>query len=232
LPAFVVVVVPDHRSLLCSRVSSSSLRSNGLILSMGKGFNRAKNNQAKLAKKVAVIGKQKAENDDVDVDDDDDDKKKKKNDRDLFDRLLKTTKGAIPSEMDIESPFIGPIKVGQGPKQKIKKPKPPKHQLEKPSLTQQQKEEKISQRQFFEALVDVETSKALGAIGAAQLVPWVPPYLTDCLVVLADPRIRSGDLRQTMKYLISNLQDHPDKFSLQQQQVAFVTADSVQEIRS
>lgn len=201
------------------RSCTASLRSpHCVVLPMGKGFNRAKNKQAELAKKMA-IAKKKPEDD---VDD------KTQKDRELFEKLLTTTKGAIPTEMDTDSEFIAPIKAGQGQKQKIKKPKPPNPAKEL-SSREKKEEEKVSQRQFFEALVDVETSHALGAIGAAQLVPWVPPYLTDCLVVFADPRTNSGDLRRTLKYLASNLRDKPDKVT---QQVVFVTADSAQETRS
>jgi hypothetical protein len=68
----------------------------------------------------------------------------------------------------------------------------------------------VAKRIHFEQLVAMETMSSssqqpLGPIGAAQLVPWVPPYLTNYLVVLADPRKQSGDLRQTIAYLASNL---------------------------
>jgi hypothetical protein len=57
----------------------------------------------------------------------------------------------------------------------------------------------------FETLISLETSRALGPMEAAKLVPWVPPYLSDYMIVLADPRQQSGDLRQAMAYLASNM---------------------------
>ncbi|KAG7353470.1 hypothetical protein IV203_002825 [Nitzschia inconspicua] len=182
---------------------------------MGKGFNRAKNKQAELAKKLATARKEQKEDD------------TKKKDKDLFERLLTSTRGAIPTENDTESAFIAPIKVGQGPKHKVKTAKTPKPTAPPPK--EDKEDEMVAQRQFFEQLIDLETSNALGPIGAAHLVPWVPPYLTDCLVVFADPRATSGDLRQTIKYLTSNLREQSDKFW---KQVSFVTVDSVPEMRS
>jgi hypothetical protein len=67
----------------------------------------------------------------------------------------------------------------------------------------------VAKRIHFEQLFSMEnmasSSQPLGPIGAAQLVPWVPPYLTNYLMVLADPRKHSGDLRQAILYLTSNL---------------------------
>jgi hypothetical protein len=65
----------------------------------------------------------------------------------------------------------------------------------------------IARRPDFEPLVSLETTLPLGPMGAAQLVPWVPPYGTKCLVAIADPRKQSGDLRQTILYLNANLED-------------------------
>ncbi|KAG7359636.1 AhpC/TSA family protein [Nitzschia inconspicua] len=151
----------------------------------------------------------------------------KKKDKDLFERLLTSTRGAIPTENDTESAFIASIKVDQGPKHKVKTAKTPKPTIKTPK--EDKEDEMVAQREFFERLIYLETSNALGSIGAAQLVPWVPPYLTDCLVVFADPRSSSGDLRQAIKYLTSNLYEQSDKFW---KQVVFVTVDSVPEMRS
>jgi hypothetical protein len=135
---------------------------------------------------------------------------KETQDRELFAKLLSTTRGAIPTDKDTDAAFILPMTAGKT-KAKIKqKPPPSLTKVEKPpsakELQQKQDEAKTSQRVHFESLVDVVTSRPLGAIGAAQLVPWVPPYLTDCLIVLVDPRANSGDLRQALKYVTSNLQ--------------------------
>ena len=85
------------------------------------------------------------------------------------------------------------------------------------------KEGDTAKRRHFEPLVSLETSQPLGAMGAAQLVPWVPPYLTSYLVVLADPRKQSGDLRQSIQYLTANLSSEILS------QVIVVTADPTDE---
>jgi hypothetical protein len=53
----------------------------------------------------------------------------------------------------------------------------------------------VAKRRHFEALICSTTKQPLGPMSAAQLVPWVPPYLSRSLIVLADPRKRSSDLR-------------------------------------
>jgi hypothetical protein len=58
-----------------------------------------------------------------------------------------------------------------------------------------------AQRRDFELLIEVETSKPLGPMKAASLVPWVPPFLSNYLVVLADPRRQSTDLYKSIQYL-------------------------------
>lgn len=78
-------------------------------------------------------------------------------------------------------------------------------------------------RRSFESLVSCDTGNALGPIAAAQLVPWVPPYLNDFLIVVADPRTQSGDLRQGVKYMLSNV----EKDILEN--IIVVNADSVVE---
>jgi len=60
-----------------------------------------------------------------------------------------------------------------------------------------------SRRRDFELLTNVTSGIPLGAMQAAQLVPWVPPFVTDYLVVVADPRPRSLDLRRAIEYLHS-----------------------------
>lgn len=181
---------------------------------MGKGFNRAKNKQAELARKLEVARKGKEngtqkENQPNEKTDDGNGL-----DRELFEKLLTTTKGAVPG-------------IGRERRKKDKKPKPPlKTKVEKDEWN-----EKISQRSFFEDLIDLKTSQTLGPINAARLVPWVPPYLKDCLVVFTDPRHNSGGLRQTLKYMKSELEgrDSNEKYN---QQVVFVCTDNVQEMKS
>jgi hypothetical protein len=87
------------------------------------------------------------------------------------------------------------------------------------TITTTYQEGDVAKRLEFERLVSLETGQPLGAVGAAQLVPWVPPYLVNYLVVLADPRKQSGDLRQSMQFLASNLE--PEMLS----QVIAISAD-------
>jgi hypothetical protein len=83
----------------------------------------------------------------------------------------------------------------------------------------------IAQRRHFEKLIALESSQPLGAMEAAKLVPWVPPYIHNYLVVLADPRRQSSDLRQSIQYLTSsNLE--PAVLS----QVIAISADPVGDI--
>ena len=214
------------------------------ILHMGKGFNKARNKQADLAKKMAIAKEQNMATDfNVPSTSTDNNKKKKEEDgddsggderkrREDFETLLRTTKGALPSKDVTEPAYIAPMQAGSKTKKIVPKEKPPK----KKTLEQQQQEEKEKllkqkvfhievQRLHFESLIDVETSAPLGVIGAAKLVPWVPPYLKNCLIVFVDPRSNSNDLRRTIKY-------HSSSSSSDEGEVVFVTADSVGETRS
>lgn len=94
--------------------------------------------------------------------------------------------------------------------------------------------------------MDVETAAPLGAIGAANLVPWVPPFLKTGLIVFVDPRSNSNDLRRAMKYQYSysslssssssadktNDNNKNNKKISQVADVIFVTADSVGETKA
>jgi hypothetical protein len=60
-----------------------------------------------------------------------------------------------------------------------------------------------AKRRHFESLICSTTKLPLGPMSAVQLVPWVPPYLSRSLIVLADPRKRSSDLRAGLQALIS-----------------------------
>jgi len=62
----------------------------------------------------------------------------------------------------------------------------------------------VARRGDFETLISRESSAPLGPIDAARLVPWVPPFVADYMVIVADPRAQSGDLRKTIQYLTSN----------------------------
>eukprot|EP00978_Attheya_sp_CCMP212_P000563 scaffold1101_cov52-Attheya_sp.AAC.4 len=60
----------------------------------------------------------------------------------------------------------------------------------------------------FEELVSIGSENALGKAGAERLVPWLHKNVNrhnDYLVIVTDPRSKSTDLRQTMKYLKGQL---------------------------
>jgi hypothetical protein len=84
----------------------------------------------------------------------------------------------------------------------------------------------IAQRRHFEKLIALESSQPLGAMEAAKMVPWVPPYIHNYLVVLADPRKQSSDLRQSIQYLTSSNLEPAIPLS----QVIVISADPVGEI--
>ncbi|MGK3762005.1 MAG: hypothetical protein ACI8RD_014323, partial [Bacillariaceae sp.] len=224
------------------------------------GFNKAKNKQAELAKKMALAKKQKegsAANDDSldnegriqntsnneNKNDDEDDMKRRRED---FETLLRTTRGAIPSYDDYsDSEFIPHIRAGSKndiPKKKKQKTIEEKEKEKQKALLLAEEEmnnKKVeAQRIHFEELIDVSTSTALGVIGAAKLVPWVPPYLKSCLIVFVDPRTNSNDLRRTIQYLssISTISSSSSSSSSSPSDndgdVVFVTADSVAETKS
>jgi hypothetical protein len=198
---------------------------------MAKGFNKARNRQAELAKKMELAKQQHHDvTNSIETEPSSTESSSSDEDRELFQKLLDTTQGALPTDLDTDSAFIAAIKAGKKKeKLKKKKPSPPKSKEEK-----HPKKEKAAQRIHFESLIDLETRKELGSISAAQLVPWVPPFLNDCLIVFADPRKTSGDLRQTIKYLSSacdNLKDDNRKQKITKQ-VICITVDSVSEIEA
>lgn len=117
---------------------------------------------------------------------------------DDFAKLLNTTQRALPRKgdaFDDERAFLPDIQAGKT-KQKVAKKKP-----KAPVTPPTRIPEKNTERLYFESLVNVETCQALGAIGAAELVPWVPPFLVDELIVVCDPRQSSADLRAAVQYL-------------------------------
>lgn len=226
-------------------------------IDMGKGFNRARNKQAELAKKMAIAKSQNQkannnsdtstsvskENKDGNPKNQmemstDDTQPKGSQQRDDFERLLRTTKGAIPSADDAESAYIAPIEAGSKTKQKKVLPQTPnrprKTKKEHGKKGDDEKESAAllatirieAQRRHFESLLDVTTKAPLGPIGAAALVPWVPPFLKKGLILLVDPRSNSKDLRRTMSYHSSSSLSPRDNNNVD---ICFVTADSVGE---
>jgi len=225
------------------------------IHNMGKGFNKARNKQAELAKKIVIAKSQNqavpstsdeiktSSNNDRDIkaqqkskDTDDNQQERMKE----FETLLRTTKGAIPwgddSGSDSGSANMNPA----GSKTKKKKIVPQVNH-NRSTKSKRKKDEKNNnnvgnnrntqgvvieaRRQHFESLIDATTSAPLGPIGAAKLVPWVGPLLKKGLIVFVDPRSNSKDLRRTMLY-------HATSSLLDGNidvDIAFVTADSVGE---
>ena len=79
----------------------------------------------------------------------------------------------------------------------------------------------IASRYDFDRLISCETGSPLGPMLSAQLVPWVPPFVADYLVILADPRAQSSDLRRSVQYVSSNTSPNVRR------QVIAITADDV-----
>lgn len=211
-------------------------------LQMGKGFNSARNKQAELAKRMEAAKRQKnpdfydsnEEPEEIKVSADEQLQK----DREEFAQLLSTShlpkpekkSVAMRSTLDQAAKDRAPtLSKSKGPKVNAKKLKKKKMKQAGGGSNGEEAEDvplqqgDVARRRDFEHLVSTETSLQLGAIRAAQLVPWVPPYLSNYLVVVADPRSQSGDLHQTVQYLTSNLE--PEMLA----QVMVVTADSAAE---
>jgi hypothetical protein len=99
---------------------------------MAKGFNKAQNKQAELARKMQLAKKEKQNENPIlkaeeSVEENNDQGDVAANtmdaDRQVFQRLLDSTKGAIPTDSDTDSAFITEIRVG--PKKVKKKKKAP-----------------------------------------------------------------------------------------------------------
>ena len=139
--------------------------------------------------------------------------------RTVFAQLLNTTWRAIPRPGDDDDDDFGErayypaIKAGKPVKQQMQPPRPKPPSTTKVTTVSQAdttSEKRVAERIHFEALVNVTTSQPLGAMAAARLVPWVPPYLTDSLVVLTDPRRHSRDLKVALQYVLQQ-RDHDDR---------------------
>lgn len=90
-----------------------------------------------------------------------------------------------------------------------------------------------ARRRDFETLVQPTTRQPLGPLVAAQLVPWVPPYLTEYLIVVADPRRQSNDLRAVLQYIIMlGDETFSANFDSSRIKILAVTADEPQELVS
>ncbi|CAB9523725.1 expressed unknown protein [Seminavis robusta] len=208
----------------------SPLSSSTSTCLFGKGF---KNKQALLAQKLQLAKQQnKKESDSVEeveeeeeVSSAEEDKKEEDDAHQEFARLLaKNPPKNPPNPTTRKEPSLynltpkKPKPISIHPKQR-KTPfrKTNKNQPKGGQKKQAQEEDSTddmvvlqvgdnARRRDFEPLMDPSTSSPLGPLRAAQLVPWVPPFLTDHLIVLADPRRQSKDLRLAMEYLQSSQQ--------------------------
>ena len=186
---------------------------------MGKGFNSAKNKQLDLARKMELAKKKNSnKNDGADVEIGLQDNGSK--DHEEFAKLLRDHQppvetATISSDPSTERLFIEsppPIQNPTGPKIRAKdlKRRKKKERQKDENETEEDVEETQMQigdkasRVEFEELVEVETGSKLGPVRAAALVPWVPPFLKDYLLVLADPRKQSNDLARAIEYISSS----------------------------
>jgi hypothetical protein len=207
------------------------------LLWMGKGFNSAKNKQAALAKKMELARKQKGGKEAA-VAEEQEERQGEDSEHEEFAKLLSSN--LPPPEPAVEKIFTSQQpafqqkpspeqkKRSSGPKVKardLKKRKRKAKASERDEELEAAEESVVvlregdaARRGDFDALIDIRTGQPVGAIRAAQLVPWVPPYLTDSLIVLADPRRQSTDMRQA----IQHLQHAPHE-------IIFVTADPVEQ---
>jgi hypothetical protein len=91
----------------------------------------------------------------------------------------------------------------------------------------------IAKRKHFETLVNVHTKQVVGPMGAAKLVPWVPPYLYRTIIIVVDPRKQSGDFRTAIQYLISNHNNNNNNNNNNRENdknIIAITADTIEEI--
>jgi hypothetical protein len=172
---------------------------NFVVLEMGKGLNKARNKQADLLKKMELARQQK-EGDATDENAPNSLQRlssaeiKKQNDQKRFEQLLKQESSNVLSAYTRDG-----------------------------YLSKEQEEEEISaaisgvERLFegdpapvepFEELVSIKSENAIGKGGASHLVPWLRKNAArrgEFLIVLTDPRMKSPELRETVKNLSVNL---------------------------
>lgn len=208
---------------------STSSRSSLTELYMGKGFNSAKSKQAELAKKMATAKKQGDGSDsDGGVGEEQpqtDYERKLEEDRARFAQMFSDSKMSNPNPYEkgdetgnrpmrvqpaprIAASRVGALK-GQKTSAKVTKRKKNKSAAtkkgEEGDINAPLQEGDIARRGDFETLLCCDSGSLVGPIDAARLVPWVPPFVADYIVILADPRAQSTDLRRTVQYLTSNL---------------------------
>ena len=231
--SFVVVIQRGRRTQLTG-------------LFMGKGFTRARNKQQELLKKMELAKLEKGTTPKTTATPPTTEDEKE---HEEFAKLLRTTVGALPTGDGTTTASIETQKTKNKKKKTTAPPslrpkRKPKSKKKQEQQQQQPYDTTSSQRSHFEALLDVSTNTRLGPIGAATLVPWVPPYRTACLLVFCDPRTASDDLRRTIDYVASTCSTTTRKTggtssstaaissSQLAQHIVFITADTVPETQA
>ena len=200
----------------------------------GKGSFRGgvKNKQAALAQKMELAKKQQRQtgdnddtpkNDEVVVETSDNDNSPKEDDAHAeFAKLLAHSQPPPKSSSKDKGISFGPSAPGSN-MAKYKSQQSTKTLAPKKARDTQQpaaEEEDTSafplqqgsqaRRRDFEPLVNVTTDQPLGPVRAASLVPWVPPFVVDFLVVVADPRPHSNEWRRSVDYVQSTFRGPQD----------------------
>ena len=150
-------------------------------------------------------------------------------DENINEKSIDYTKLDLTPVFDDEQSFLPYIQAGKAKQQKVI-PKnikntgtPPSHAKRK----QMDEEKNTAERIHFEKLLRVDTNRVLDAIGAAELVPWVPPFVIDRLIVICDPRPNSASLRMAMQYLKGNREERTNA----KIRIIGVTADAPQQAK-
>jgi len=200
---------------------------------------RARNKQAELAQKLAQAKQQQQSS----ISEDATPKQLQQPPSEEFAKLLNTTRSALPQrDHDDEQAFLPDIQAGQRDKPKVVKRAQPATPKPVPKAAAPVRQ---AQRVHFEALVPIYRNNGgstpqqpLGAMAAAQLCPWVPPFVTERLVVVCDPRPSSGDLRAAAQYLLAaanNNEQHSTtnpKAIRNNNQVICIAADNAKQAQS
>lgn len=197
----VSTVLLVHQGTAFSPLRTWFVPRNVVVLEMGKGLNKARNKQANLLKKMELARQQ---NDPASTTAADDAPKslkslsnaeiKKQNDQKRFEQLLQQESSNVLNAYSKDG-----------------------------YLSKEQEEEEITaaragvERLFegdpapvqpFEELVSIRSENAIGKGGASRLVPWLRKNEArrgEFLIVLTDPRMKSPELRETVKNLSANL---------------------------
>jgi hypothetical protein len=196
----------------CNRLHGNVRSSTSSSLFMGK----AKNSQAELAKKMALAKQQREDDDKTNPAKKtrlSDEEIKKQNDRLRFEELLRAG-GSVSNDIsghnylteEQEEAQITAIRSGA----KMLFPGDP------------------APTQCFEELVSIKSENSIGKGGATRLVPWLRKNelrRDEYLIIVSDPRMKSPELRETMKAMMAEL---PKEI---QSRLIIVNADSPSENR-